>query len=178
MAGSWLLMVASTAGAPSTLRVYVWRKLRALGGLYLQQQVCLLPDLDPVRDKVDRVVERVLSDGGQAQVLHIALTDRAEEAALVERFNAERRDEYGELLERIPSLARELASERDRGRVTFTEADESRADLERFQRWLARIRDRDYFDADGGERAAAAVSEAEAALLAFEADAADAELSD
>jgi hypothetical protein len=39
----FLLVSASTAGAPAATRVRVWRKLRSLGALYLQQSVCLLP---------------------------------------------------------------------------------------------------------------------------------------
>ena len=43
MAESWLLLTVSTAGAPDSLRVQVWRRLRSLGALYLHQGVCLLP---------------------------------------------------------------------------------------------------------------------------------------
>src|ERR1051326_5930460 len=45
----FLLVSASTAGASAATRVRVWRKLRSLGALYLQQSVCLLPDREPVR---------------------------------------------------------------------------------------------------------------------------------
>ena len=37
------MVSVSTAGAAASLRVQVWRKLRSLGALYLQQSVCLLP---------------------------------------------------------------------------------------------------------------------------------------
>lgn len=176
MSGSWLLVAAST-GASSTLRVHVWRKLREMGGLYLQQQVCLLPHRPAVSSAVDRLIERVVAEGGEGRVLHIAFSDAAEEEALIAQFNDEREDEYGELVSRVPDLLAELVSERRLGRVTFPEVDESRADLERFQRWLARIQRRDYFDAPSGSVAAGAVEEARAGLAAFEADAVDAELS-
>lgn len=171
----WLLVAAST-GSSSTLRVFVWRRLRELGGLYLQQQVCLLPDLPQVRSVVEEVVARVVSDGETARVLPVAITDVAEERSLVAEFNAEREDEYGELVARIPELLDELDGERARGRVTFTEADESRADLERFERWLERIDGRDYFEAPARAAALEAVERARRSLARFEADAADAEL--
>ena len=66
--------------------------------------------------------------------------------------------------------------ERRRGRTTYTELEESDVDLARHQKWLAAIRARDYFDAPGGEEAAAAVASCEEALARFESEALSAEL--
>ena len=49
----------STAGAAAALRVQVWRKLRSLGALYLQQSVCLLPATADVTRDVRRLAGRV-----------------------------------------------------------------------------------------------------------------------
>ncbi len=46
----------------------------------------------------------------------------------------------------------------------------------RYQKWLAAIRARDYFDAPGGQEAAAAVASCEEALARFESEALSAEL--
>ena len=70
----------------------------------------------------------------------------------------------------------ELQLERRRGRATYTELEESDADLARHQKWLAAIRARDYFDAPGGQDAAAAVASCEEALARFESEALSAEL--
>jgi len=70
----------------------------------------------------------------------------------------------------------ELRQELRRGRATYTELEESDADLARHQKWLAAIRARDYFDAPGGEEAVAAVASCEDALARFESDALSAEL--
>jgi hypothetical protein len=60
----WLLVSVSTAGAAATLRVQVWRKLRSLGALYLQQSVCLLPARHEVVREVRRLADRVRHQGG------------------------------------------------------------------------------------------------------------------
>jgi hypothetical protein len=65
----FLLVSASTAGAPAAARVRVWRKLRSLGALYLQQSVCLLPAREPVRRQVQRLLASVRADGGTARLL-------------------------------------------------------------------------------------------------------------
>jgi len=171
----WLLITVSTAGAPPALRVQVWRRLRALGALYLQQSVCLLPDRPDVTRAVRRLLDRVRRDGGQGRLLKVALTDPAEEQAIIEDFRRERAVEYADLLERIPEFLAELDRERARGRTTYAEVEESEADLHRFQSWLAKIAARDYFDAPGAAEAQAAVERCAAELAAFEEDALAAE---
>ena len=91
-------------------------------------------------------------------------------------MQAERTDEYHELVESTRQFHEELEGERRRGRATYTELEESDADLARYQKWLAAVRARDYFDAPGGEEATAAVASCEAALAGFESEALSAEL--
>jgi hypothetical protein len=165
----WLLISVSTAGAPASLRTHVWRRLRSLGALYLQQSVCLLPDRPEVARAVRRLVDRVHRDGGSARLLRVVLPQPAEQAAVVAEFQAARDAEYGELLERLPELERELAHERARGRTTYAEVEESEADLERFRSWLAKIAARDYFGAARAGQARAAVERCAQVLAEFEA---------
>lgn len=167
-ASGWLLVSVSTAGAAGTLRVQVWRKLRSLGALYVQQSVCLLPDLPGVAREVRRLAARVREQGGTARVLHIAVTEAAEQAQLAAELNAARDAEYAEVLERLPQFHAELAIERARGRVIYAEVEECEADLDRFRSWLAKITARDYFGAPGGAPAREAVAAAAADLAAFE----------
>jgi hypothetical protein len=164
----WLLISASTAGAAGTLRVQVWRKLRSLGALYLQQSVCLLPARPEVMREVRRLADRIRHQGGAVRVLAIAFTDPAEEQAVISELNAARDAEYAEVLQRLPELRNELAAEAARGNATYAEVEESEADLQRFRTWLAKITARDYFAAPGGQAARTAVEEAAADLEAFE----------
>ena len=164
----FLLVSASTSGAPPATRVRVWRKLRSLGALYLQQSVCLLPDREPVRRQVQRLVASVRAEGGTARSLTVSVEDGGQYAGLVAEFNAERDAEYAEVVERAPQFLAELEKETARGRATYAEVEESEADLDRFSKWLAKIAARDYFAADGGQAARQAVDRCRAALAAFE----------
>jgi hypothetical protein len=167
----WLLVVVSTAGATSTLRVHVWRTLRALGAHYLHQSVCVLPDRPAPARAVNRLLQRVQLQGGEGRVSHITIADAAEEREIIAAFAAERSDEYGEVVARAPAFLEEIAMERARGRATYAEVEESAADLERLRTWLARIRARDYFGAPGAAEAEAAVQQCADALEAFESEA-------
>ncbi|HEX5121026.1 MAG TPA: Chromate resistance protein ChrB [Pseudonocardiaceae bacterium] len=164
----WLLISASTAGAAGTLRVQVWRRLRSLGALYLQQSVCLLPARPEVVREVRRLVDRIRHQGGTARILSMAFTDPAEQDGVIAEFNTARDTEYAEVLSRLPELRQELADERARGNTTYAEVEESEADLTRFRTWLAKIAARDYFRAPGGQAARDAVEQAAADLAAFE----------
>lgn len=164
----FLLVSTSTAGASAATRVRVWRKLRSLGALYLQQSVCLLPAREPVRRQVQRLLASVRADGGTARSLTVTVDNAAEYARLVADFNAERDAEYAEVIERAPELLAELQKETARGRATYAEVEESEADLDRFAKWLAKITARDYFAAPGGPAARRAVEQCRTALAAFE----------
>jgi hypothetical protein len=177
VARDWLLITVSTPrGATSTLRVYAWRNLRSLGAHYLQQSVCLLPATPKTTRVAARVVARLRAEGGDGEMLRIHLTDSLQEAAVIDAIQRERTDEYHEVVQRTQQFHEELQLERRRGRATYTELEESDADLARHQKWLAAIRARDYFDAPGGLEAGAAVAACEAALAQFESEALSAEL--
>jgi hypothetical protein len=177
VARDWLLITVSTpGGGTSTLRVFAWRRLRSLGAHYLQQSVCLLPATPATTRATTKLVTRLRAEDGHGEILRIQLTDSRQEASVIDAIQRERTDEYHELVESTRQFHEELAFERRRGRATYTELEESDADLARHQKWLAAIRARDYFDAPGGEEATAAVASCEEALAQFESDALSAEL--
>src|SRR3954469_13880568 len=177
VARDWLLITVSPPrGGSSTLRVYAWRKLRSLGAHYLQQSVCLLPATPKTTRAVTRLVARLRAEGGHGEMLRIGLSDGGQEAAIVDAFQRERTDEYREVVERTREFHDELQHERRRGRATYTELEESDADLARHQKWLAAIRARRHFHPPRGEEAAAAVTSCEEALARCESDALSAEL--
>jgi hypothetical protein len=171
----WLLVTVSTGGS-STLRVHAWRKLRSLGALYLQNSVALLPERAETARGAARLLDRLRRSGGDGRLLPIAITDPREEEAVIAQFCAERSDEYREIVSRVPAFLEEIAMERARDRATYAEVEESEADLERLQKWLARVRARDYFDAQGRVEAEQAVERCATELALFEAEALAAEL--
>lgn len=165
---TWLLLAASTAKGADSLRVHVWRKLRGLGAVYVQQSVCLLPDRPAVAVAVRRLAAKVRAEGGTARVLHVRLADPVERGELVDEFRQAVTSEYEEVLERLPSFFDEIAQETTRGRATFAEVEESEADLARFEAWAAKIEARDYFAAPLGAEVRAEISRARRVLQAFE----------
>lgn len=171
----WLLIAASTGSATASLRVFVWRKLRGLGALYVQQSVCLLPDRPEVRRQLQRLLHRVTREGGQGRLLRLRLVDEDERRAVVAELQAARDAEYADLLERLPSFFAELEMETARGRASYVEVEESEADLTRFRNWAKKIEQRDYFGAPLRAAVRMELGRAAEALSAFEAAALAAE---
>lgn len=163
----WLLIAVST-GSAASLRVFVWRKLRGLGALYVQQSVCLLPARPEVRQQLQRLLHRVTREGGQGRLLHLRLVDEDERLAVVAELQAARDAEYADLLDRLPSFFSELEMELARGRASYVEVEESEADLTRFREWAKKIERRDYFGAPLRDAVRAQLASAGEALRAFE----------
>ena len=132
-------------------------------------QCCLLPDRPQVVSTVQALARRVRDGGGRARVLKTVLVDADDHARIIAEQSADRDDEYREVVQRTGEFLSEIDRETQRNRATYTEVEESEADLERFDRWLTSIAARDYFHAPGRRHAEAALQQCRDALAAFEA---------
>jgi hypothetical protein len=146
---SWLVLVYRIKSESSGRRTYVWRQLRQLGAVYLQQAVAVLPDRPDLRAGLDRVGSRILAWGGEASLLETVSPSPAWEAELVARFGAARDAEYDEVVESVERFEDEIRRETRKKRFGFAELEESEADWEKLQRWFARLLERDFFGAAG-----------------------------
>ena len=142
----WLLFVYRVPQDPPGRRTYVWRFLRQLGAIYLQQAAAILPDRPELRTALEKVAARVREFPGEVSVLETTSPSPEWEQELVERFNVARSAEYAEVVENIEGLEDEVRRETGRGKFTFAELEDIEADWEKLQRWYERIRARDFFD--------------------------------
>ncbi|MEW1839130.1 Chromate resistance protein ChrB [Nonomuraea angiospora] len=55
----FLLLVYRVPSTTSRARVTVWRELKRMGALYVQQVVCVLPDRPGVRERLDKIRARI-----------------------------------------------------------------------------------------------------------------------
>jgi len=149
--------------------MFVWRRLQIAGALTLQPSVYLLPARADALRAVHQVRDRVRSDGGQAHLLRMSATEQGDHDWLVEQMQQARNVEYAAVLDRLPSFFAELEKETAGGRRTFAQVKETKADLARFDKSLAKIRARDYFCAPRGLEATSELARAREALKAFEA---------
>ena len=143
---SWNLLVYKVPAQPSTQRVYVWRKLKGLGALYLQQSVCLLPQRKDLQNHLEELKADIIAGSGEADLLTIWIDEPEQNAMLIERFQQQADQEYQEFLGQCRDFHSELSEERKIGNLTFAELEENEAELNKLRSWLPKIRDRDLFD--------------------------------
>jgi hypothetical protein len=102
----WVLLVYRIPREPSRHRVAVWRKLRNLGALYLQDGVAALPEDAVTREQMEWLQLRVREAGGEATLWEAKPGTLAEEASLVEAFRSSREKTYRDIIARAERLQR------------------------------------------------------------------------
>jgi DNA-binding transcriptional regulator PaaX len=151
----WLLLTYKVPAEPTSKRMALWRRLKALGAVYLQNGVCLLPKTD---DHVRKL--KVLEND-------IASLDRLQEDKVIARFKADRDDQYRELLGRCQDFEAEIAKEIAIQKFTYAELDEEETDLKKLQTWFEKIRKLDFYDAPLAATAAERLKQCEALLDSY-----------
>ena len=151
---------------PSRHRVAVWRELRRLGAVPLQQGTWAVPDGEPFEAGFAQVVEAIGAAGGYPVVLAVA-DDQASVGQLEALFTAQREAEWGEFVSDCGKYEAELAGEVAKGKLTLAELDEEEQSLDRLRRWYRTIRVRDLFGAPSAPVAERRLKECSEALEAF-----------
>jgi hypothetical protein len=102
----WVLLVYRLPREPSRHRVAVWRKLRDLGALYLQDGVAALPEDAVTREQLEWLQLRVREARGEATLWEGRPGTVAEEAELVESFRHLREEAYRAIIAGAERLRR------------------------------------------------------------------------
>ncbi len=161
----WLLFLSQLPSHPSSLRVNVWRKLRAAGALGLQNGVWMLPNQPEQLKFLENLLVVIRNQDASGQIFSVAPLSEAIEQDMLTRFCADREEEYTEFLERSQEFLNEIEKESGKQKFTFAELEENEQDYQRLTNWLGKIQKRDFF---GGEKAREAVKTLEKCNTALE----------
>ena len=141
---SWLALVVSLPSASATVRMRIWRAVKALGCVALRDGAYLLPAQAEQAAQLQPLADEALQEGGQAWLLQVQATHMAEQAAYQTLFD--RTPDYTPWLDEL-TQARQLLP-------TLVGAE-----LQRLQRRYARtyeaIRKIDFFPGEASIRAEA-----------------------
>ena len=97
----WLLLHYNISAKPSAQRVYIWRKLKRLGAVLLQNAVWILPDTPRTAEKFQWLVTEIQDMNGDAILWRSKVVLGVQEEALVARFLEQVDDEYQQLMEKL-----------------------------------------------------------------------------
>ena len=92
---TWLTLVYRVPSEPTRHRAAVWRRLRTMGAVYVQNSVAVLPR-SPERERALRTLRNEIVEKMEGKAYLLTSTALAGETDLVATVNAARDDEYEE----------------------------------------------------------------------------------
>jgi hypothetical protein len=148
----WRILTYRLEAEGSRHRVGIWRELRKVGAVSLQNGTWAIPPgshFDPAVERAMSLIERA---EGQALIFEVTPTE-ASAGALGALHVGDREEEWGEFVADCVKYVAEIASEIAKEKFTLTELDEEEQSLDRLRRWYREIRSRDVFGAPSQELA-------------------------
>jgi len=164
---TWLVLTYKVPAEPGRKRIALWRRIKAMGAVYLQNGICVLPNSDDHLRRLKMLEHDIAEMEGESVLLEAVALDRAQEQKILTRFDQDRNEAYYELMEQCEGFEAEIAKERRAGKFTFAELEENDEDLRKLRRWFERIRKLDFHGASLAGEAAERLSRCEALLDAF-----------
>jgi hypothetical protein len=144
MSPTLLLLLVGLPPTPSSLRVRVWRRLRALGAVPLKRSAYLLPDTPERYEDFQWLAQEIQRDGGEATLIRVQQIENVSSEDVTRLFHEPRDLDYRQLAARyrkvLQSLDQKSASKRAR----------AQNELARLAKDHQRIREVDFFDAPVG----------------------------
>ena len=167
---AFLELVYRMPAKPTAGRVTVWRALKKLGVVYLQDSACVIPDLPELREELDRILGKIEDSGGTYHLLPLVQLPPEEEAKLVQLFVQQSEKHYEEIIEDCEvNFVKEIQFEHFRENYSYEEAEEIRMNFEKISTWLDRVAERDWFSAPKAADAREWLQRCEGLLEDFEA---------
>lgn len=145
MGNGWLVIIYRVPSTPSTSRVTVWKRLKELGAMLLQQSVYILPNLPQVKEAMNQLKEQIQGWGGECRLLEILSLGEEQEKEVITSLNKIREEEYMEVIEACEDLLHEIDSESEAGEFFYPDLEENEKHLQRVRELLDRVTNRDYF---------------------------------
>ncbi len=161
----WLVLIYRVPSEPTRLRSTVWRRIKSLGAIYLQNSCAALPATGNAERALRKLRREILGMSGTAVLMSCRVLAGEQEVRAA--FQAARNDEYEEIADKCEDFLQQVKKEYTANHFTYAELEENEVDLVKLRNWLARVRDRDVFGADGRPAAEKALDECEQSLEAY-----------
>ena len=161
----WLVLIYRVPSEPTRLRSTVWRRIKSLGAIYLQNSAAALPRTGPAERSLRKLRREILDMQGTAVLLHSKVL--AGESDVRNAFQAARNDEYEEIVDKCQDFLAQVEKEYTANHFTYAELEENEVDLVKLKSWFSRVRDRDVFGADGCAETVSALATCEQSLEAY-----------
>jgi len=106
----WLMLVYKIPREPTAGRVYIWRKLKQVGAVLLQDAVWVLPATPRTKEQFQWLSAEIAELGGEATLWQSELALASQEPGLVRQFEADVETTYREILKSLKQKRPDLAA--------------------------------------------------------------------
>src|SRR3954451_12372451 len=128
----WIVLTFRVPRTPTANRVYVWRKLKQLGAIALQDAAWVLPATPKTQEHFQWLAAEIAELGGEARLWHSTLQLEISEEALRKQFEVQVETEFKEILAKLKRKNRDLPA---------------------LSRQYQRVVEKDFFSTDWGKTA-------------------------
>ena len=105
---AWTLLVYKIPTQPSRLRLQIWRKLQAMGGLYVQNAACLLPSRPDLDENMQYIAAQIEEMGGSCYLFSASTLLPGSVERLTEQFRAQADGQMEEIIKRLDCISAAL----------------------------------------------------------------------
>lgn len=144
----YIILIMSLPTENATIRMRVWRAVKASGAAVLRDGVYLLPELESCRLAFDAIAVDVQSGGGSTSLMRVEALDGCDFSGLFERQEA-----YAAFLSEIEKVAD--------GLVSTNNAQDAAKQIRKLRKTLAGIMEIDFFSGEAQKQAEVALQELE-----------------
>ena len=166
---TWLILVYRVPSEPTRLRGAVWRKLRNLGAVYMQNSAAAIPRTVHT-ERTMRALRKEIVESMSGKAFLISSSSVASDADLREMFNEARNDEYEEILDKCKDFHTGIDKEIREEHYTYGELEENEEDLHKLRGWYDKVKTRDVLGASRAPEVVAALAGCAEKLEAFAAE--------
>jgi hypothetical protein len=148
----WRVLTYRLSAEQSRHRVGIWRELRRIGAVSIQQATWAIPAGANFDEGLDRAIVLVERAGGTPLLFDVRSSDSTI-AVLEDLYTTDREAEWVEFLAECDKCEAELQSEFEIEKFTLAELDEEEQNLDRLRRWYRELRTKDLFGAPSAAQA-------------------------
>lgn len=171
---TWLMLVYRVPSEPTRLRAAVWRRLRNLGAVYLQNSAAVAPRT-PQSERMLRTLRSEIVESMSGQAFLITTSSVVGDNELAALYNAARDDEYEEILDKCVDFHEGVAKEVRASHFTYGELEENEEDLAKLKGWYEKVKARDVLGAGRAKDVVKALADCARTLEGFAASVYEAE---
>lgn len=141
----WLILVYKMPSNPSTLRIGIWKRIKELGALLLQQSVYILPNRPQLKESVEEVKANILELGGQCKLLQTASFEEDQQKQIIEEFYLLIDQDYEQIIDDCHALMSEVERKSSAEKLSLTEFEETERRLGKLKDRFDTAVERDFF---------------------------------